>query len=65
MIVTDWTRLALAVRREERRLSALGYRRYETDFEVVRGGRRRERIVDAKISVDGKHVWTLIGHGTH
>lgn len=61
MIVTGWTRRALAVRREERRLIPLGYRRHETDWEIIRGGRYRERIVDAKISADGRHVWTLIG----
>ena len=61
MIVSDYTRRALAVRRERRKLTALGYRLHETDWEIVRGGRYRERIVDAKISADGKHVWTLIG----
>ena len=61
MKVTDLTREALARRREARDLLARGYRRHETDWEVVRGGRWRERIVDAKVSADGKHVWTLIG----
>ncbi len=61
MKVTDLTREALVRRREARDLLARGYRRHETDWEVVRGGRWRERIVDAKVSADGKHVWTLIG----
>lgn len=67
MIVTDWTREALAVRREERRLKALGYRKHETDWEIHRGFRTRERIVDVKVSIDGKYVRTLIGipHRTH
>lgn len=61
--MTDWSRRAIAVRREDRRLRALGYRRHETDWEIVRGGRYTERIVDARISADGKYVWTLIGTG--
>ena len=61
MKVADLTREALVRRREARDLLARGYRRHETDWEVVRGGRWRERIVDAKVSADGKHVWTLIG----
>ena len=61
MIVTARTRQGLAFRREERRLLALGYRQHETDWEIHRGGRYKERIIDAKISVDGKYVYTLIG----
>jgi hypothetical protein len=61
MLVTAWVIRALAIRREERRLAALGYRRHETDWEIIRGGRTRERIVDAKVSVDGLYVWTLLG----
>ena len=61
MKVTDFTRRALAFRREERRLTKLGYRRHETDWEIHRGGRIRERIIDAKISVDGMYVYTLLG----
>lgn len=60
MIVTEFTKRALAMRRESKRLIALGYRLHETDWEILRGGRHRERIVDAKISADGKHVWTLL-----
>lgn len=59
--VTDFTRKALACRRETRQLTAVGYRRHETDWEIVRGPRPREVIVDAVISVDGKSVWTLVG----
>ena len=61
MKVTDFTRKALTIRRERRRLEALGYRRHETDWELLRGGRRDEVILDAQISADGKHVYTLIG----
>jgi hypothetical protein len=61
MRVTDFTRECLAVRREEKRLKAAGYRRHETDWEIHRGYRWREVIVDAVVSVDGKYVWTKLG----
>jgi hypothetical protein len=48
-------------REEEASMTALGYRRHETDWEIHRGYRCREVIIDAKISQDGKYVWTLIG----
>lgn len=60
MKVTEATRSALAIRREERRMRAAGYRRHETDWEIHRGFLWRERIVDARISVDGKYVWTKL-----
>ena len=61
MIVTDLTRRALAVRREQKALEAQGYRRHETDWEIHRGFRYKEVIVDAKISIDGKYVYTKLG----
>lgn len=63
MIVTKLTRCGLAIRREERALSRQGYRRHETDWEIHRGGREVQGyvILDAKISVCGKYVWTKIG----
>lgn len=61
MIVTDFTRQALASRRQAKRLGAAGYQRHETDWEIIRGGRYREVIVDVQIDVGGKHVWTKIG----
>jgi hypothetical protein len=61
MKVTDFTRRALAYRREDRRMTKLGYRRCETDWEIHRGGREHEVIVDARISCDGKYVWTKLG----
>ena len=61
MEMTDLTRRVLAARREERRMKALGYRKHETDWEIHRGGRYDEVIVDAKISVCGKYVWTKLG----
>lgn len=42
-------------------MEAAGFRKHETDWEIHRGGRWNERIVDVKISVDGKYVWTKLG----
>ncbi len=62
MKVTEFTRSALEVRRENRRMTALGYRKHETDWEIHRGlGATDQVILDAQISADGKHVWTKIG----
>lgn len=61
MRVTETTKLALAVRRQDKKLKKLGYRRHETDWEIVSGSRYNEVIVDAVISVDGKSVYTKIG----
>ena len=64
MEMTDRTRRILAIRREERRLKAEGYRKHETDWELRRGGRYRDVIVDAKISICGHYVWTKLGRPT-
>lgn len=61
MKVTESTKRALAIRRETRRMTALGYRMHETDWEIHRGARYGEVILDAKVSTDGKYVWTKIG----
>ena len=61
MRVTPRTRDLLAARREARKLQAQGYRRHETDWEIHRGARYRDVIIDVQISVDGKYVWTLLG----
>lgn len=61
MKVTNTTRSALAIRREKRELERQGYRRHETDWEIHRGGRVGERIVDARTSVCGTYVWTKLG----
>lgn len=61
LITKLWQRRALASRRERRQLEAAGYRQHETDWEIHRGGRYDEVIVDAKISVCGKYVWTKLG----
>jgi hypothetical protein len=59
--VTEFTRNALAFRRQKRRLEAEGYRMHETDWEIHRGFRYDERIVDAKVSVCGRYVYTKLG----
>lgn len=61
MIVTKHTRRWLAIRRDRRRMEAAGYRLHEVDWEILRGGRQTEVIIDVKISADGKHVWTKLG----
>jgi len=61
MKINKTTKRALAFRREAKRLKADGYRRHETDWEIFRGGRQDEIIVDAKISVCGKYVYTKLG----
>lgn len=61
MKVTEFTKSTLAYRRESKRMTLLGFRRHETDWEINRGGRQNERIVEAVISEDGKYVWTRLG----
>ncbi len=61
MKVTDLTKSALAVRREQRNLERNGFRRHETDWEILRGIRYDEVIVDARISICGKYVYTKLG----
>ncbi len=64
MKVTDVTRRALAVRREERTMASAGYRKHETDWEIIRGFNWDDVIVDVKISADRRHVWTKLGKPT-
>lgn len=61
MLVTDRTKRWLAFRRQAKDLEAKGYRRHQTDWEIDRGGRQNEVIVDAIISTDGKYVYTKLG----
>jgi hypothetical protein len=61
MKVTDFTRKALKIRREYRDLTAEGYRKAETDWEINRGHLMDHVIVDAKISACGRYVYTKIG----
>lgn len=50
-----------ASRQQNKRLRSLGYRCHETDWEIHRGSRLDEIIIDAVISSDGKKVYTLLG----
>lgn len=64
---TRFMKNALRARREARHLEKLGYRRFETDWEIHRGflsgGLCLDgKIVDVKISWDGKSVWTLLNY---
>lgn len=61
MKVTNFTREVLGCRKEARELEPLGYVKHETNWEIIRGGRYREVIIDARISHCGKYVWTKIG----
>jgi hypothetical protein len=61
MKVTAFTRTGLACRREQRELQKQGYRRHETDWEIHRGGRTGEVILDARVSVCGMYVYTRTG----
>ena len=66
MRVTENTRRILAARRENRDLTAQGYRRHETDWEIHRGfmACKDYRILDARVSVDGLYVYTKVGRTT-
>ena len=61
MKVTKFTRKVLAARRQRRDLLARGYREFECDWEINRGGRRDEAIIDVVIANDGKSVYTKLG----
>lgn len=61
MLVTELTKRSLEWHREKRHLFAQGYRIHETDWEIHRGNRTDEIIVDAIISCDGKYVYTRLG----
>ena len=65
MKVTDWTRRALAYRRERRDLPKQGWEyvgeRGGSLWEIHRGVRYRERITDVRIACDGKALWVKIG----
>ena len=61
MLVTDFTRDCLAARRQEKSLKDQGYKRHETDWEILRGGKQGGIIVDAVISTCGRYVYTKVG----
>ncbi len=57
----EFVKRTLKARRQEKKLSKLGYRRHETDWEIIRGSRYNEVILDAVVSTCGKYVYTKIG----
>lgn len=57
MKMTQVTRRILACRRMSRDLKAKGYERVSGPWELDRGGRTRERIVDVVIDAGGKDLW--------
>ena len=61
MKVTAATRRILGIRREERNFKRLGYSKNETNWEIHRGHHTGDTIQDVKISMDGRHVYTLVG----
>lgn len=64
MLVSERYKRVRAFRKQEIELLAKGYRRHETDWEIHRGGRYDEVIIDAVISSDGKYVYTKLGKPT-
>lgn len=64
MKVTQFTRSALAYRREERDMLARGWEAVSEGggrlWEIHRGWRSGHRIVDCKIGVCGRRLWVKI-----
>ena len=64
MRVTEFTRDALAHRRERRDLEAAGWERMAEGgaplWELYRGPRQRCRIAEARVGADGKTVWIRV-----
>lgn len=61
MKVSDFTKKALAFRRQERELRAKGYLRHDIGWRILSDGKPKERIIDAVVSTDGLHIYTLVG----
>ena len=58
MKVTDFTSRALVYRRERRDMAAAGFTETsDFDWRLTRGGLIHHKIVEVKISGDGKQVW--------
>jgi hypothetical protein len=64
VVVTEITRKSLAIRRQRRDLLAIGYEEVGEGggllWQLERGARQSQRIVDAVISVGGKSVFVKI-----
>lgn len=63
MKVTDFTKRALEIRRERRKLESFGYTEIEADWRLHRGKYSEDGygIIDVKISVDRRKVWVKVG----
>lgn len=58
MIVTDYTRRALAYRRQKRRLESEGFIRLpEPHWPLVRGDQTNMKISEVEIGVDGRTLY--------
>ena len=57
----DFIKSCLKARREIRDMKKAGYRMHETDWEIDRGSKQDQIIVDVKIGYSGKFVWTKLG----
>jgi len=58
VLMTAFTRSALAHRRERKRMESEGYFNVEVDWRLDRGlGMTHGRLIDVKIAADGKRVW--------
>lgn len=68
MRVTGLTRMAMAVRRQHKTLTAPGYELIEENghplWELARGGRTDCRIIDAVVAADGQSVFVKIVKGS-
>lgn len=64
MIGTDWQKKVLAGRRERRDMEKAGWERVGEGggklWELNRGGRIGQRIVDVKIALDGTSLWVRV-----
>lgn len=61
LLTSIYSKQIRAFRKQGKELLAKGYRRHETDWEIMRGHRMEEVIIDAVISTDGKYVYTKLG----
>ena len=61
MLNTKFQKDLRRFRKQQRKLLSNGYRMHETDWEILRGGRRDDIIVDVQISTCGKYVYTKLG----
>jgi hypothetical protein len=64
MLVTAFTREALANRRMHRDMVRNGYQLVEGPWEIYRGARWREVITDVAIHADGKSLWVKTAETT-